>query len=466
MARLVVKHPERGDVTFTLRGERITIGRHADNTIQINHQTVSSHHAELTVVNGHHRMRDLGSTNHSYVEGSMFTETELDRPCTMLLGAVECAYLPDDAEPGGEELATLRKVVGHLRRQNDELIAKVSEQQHRINILANARLMTPATDADLSALREKVGTIGRERDGLASENLELQSQLNRVRELLAKEKLAADVKKRLTACLATQPADKAGRRAGVRDGTMLAAAHTAKLLGKSLSPEFEQLSERNKQLRSQVALLAMQPEDRNVFCTVLLLVEEMGEISAPLQSHPIAQVARNLQLMVRDAIQRPGNPDTRTLHGITQASDLLTKVLNHDTLTQAASLPPPRAIAVEDDQDLLPLIISSLETTKVPAVGCPNARAALDTLQDQHCDLILIDVGLPDLNGFDMCACVRALPKHERTPIVFLTGQDSAENRAKSSLKGASDFIGKPFNVFELALKAHTWALRNQLSVP
>jgi DNA-binding response OmpR family regulator len=76
-----------------------------------------------------------------------------------------------------------------------------------------------------------------------------------------------------------------------------------------------------------------------------------------------------------------------------------------------------------------------------------------------------MDIGLPDMNGLDMCACIRALPKHDHTPIVFLTGQDTEENRESGTRKGASDFIGKPFNMFELTLKAHTWALKNQLAV-
>ena len=83
-------------MSFTLSGERITVGRRADNAIQVNHWTVSGHHAELIAVNGHYRIRDLGSTNHSYVDGRAILEAELDRPCKMALGTVECDYLPDE----------------------------------------------------------------------------------------------------------------------------------------------------------------------------------------------------------------------------------------------------------------------------------------------------------------------------------------------------------------------------------
>ena len=65
MPKLLVRHPDEGDLTFTLTGERITIGRRAENKIQINHTTVSGYHAELTSYNGGYIIRDLDSTNHS-----------------------------------------------------------------------------------------------------------------------------------------------------------------------------------------------------------------------------------------------------------------------------------------------------------------------------------------------------------------------------------------------------------------
>ena len=121
------------------------------------------------------------------------------------------------------------------------------------------------------------------------------------------------------------------------------------------------------------------------------------------------------------------------------------------------------------DDDLHAIAALVAAVTKAPqairAIGCADARTALDTLQDNHCDVIFLDIGLPDMNGLDMCAAIRGLPKHDRTPIVFLTGDDTAQNRERSTLKGASDFIGKPFTMAEFTLKAHIWALKHRLDV-
>ena len=136
-----------------------------------------------------------------------------------------------------------------------------------------------------------------------------------------------------------------------------------------------------------------------------------------------------------------------------------------DVLARAEKLPPPRAIAVDDDKDLLPIIVASLESASLATTGCADARTALDALQENHFDVIVLDIGLPDMNGLDMCDHIQALPKHGQTPIVFLSSDDSEHNRERGVIKGATEFIAKPCNMFELTLKAHTWALKNRLEV-
>jgi DNA-binding response OmpR family regulator len=68
------------------------------------------------------------------------------------------------------------------------------------------------------------------------------------------------------------------------------------------------------------------------------------------------------------------------------------------------------------------------------------------------------------MSGFDLCSKIRTLELHEKTPIVFLTGMATFQNRVQSSLSGGNDFIGKPFNVPELGLKAMLWVYKGQLT--
>ncbi len=188
MPKLLIKHPEKGDLSFTISGSRVSVGRRAENSIQINHGTVSGTHAELVAVNGHYVLRDLDSTNHSFVNGAMVNEIDLRRPCKITFGTVECEYVPDSPKatiPLSADLDTLRKNVGILRAQNDELISKLADQQVQIEILSSAKLLMRANaGSDQSVLREQLIKMTAERSDLLAENDALRSEVMMLRNLL------------------------------------------------------------------------------------------------------------------------------------------------------------------------------------------------------------------------------------------------------------------------------------------
>ena len=67
------------------------------------------------------------------------------------------------------------------------------------------------------------------------------------------------------------------------------------------------------------------------------------------------------------------------------------------------------------------------------------------------------------MDGFDLCAKIRALPNNKNTPVIFVTSLADFKSRARSSLSGGADLIAKPFMFIELSVKALTYALRGQL---
>ncbi|HWH70616.1 MAG TPA: hypothetical protein VNT26_14605 [Candidatus Sulfotelmatobacter sp.] len=64
--------------------------------------------------------------------------------------------------------------------------------------------------------------------------------------------------------------------------------------------------------------------------------------------------------------------------------------------------------------------------------------------------------------SFELCARLRKLAAHAKTPVVFITGVNDLESRAQSTLSGGNDFIGKPFLFSELAVKALVYVLRKR----
>lgn len=126
---------------------------------------------------------------------------------------------------------------------------------------------------------------------------------------------------------------------------------------------------------------------------------------------------------------------------------------------------PAKALVyvVDDDPDNCDAIKMSMATTMLRASCAGEPSAALSELATAKFDLIFLDVNLPEMDGFELCAHIRQLPGYGTTPIIFLTGMTSLENRVQSSLSGATDFIGKPFNLHELTVKALTSILKTEL---
>jgi len=94
MPKLEITLPDDGGQSSNeLLDEFITIGRLADNTIQIEDISVSSHHGQLTLEGGHYRLKDLGSTNGTFVNGEPTTEKLLKDSDIIRFGQIEAVYL-------------------------------------------------------------------------------------------------------------------------------------------------------------------------------------------------------------------------------------------------------------------------------------------------------------------------------------------------------------------------------------
>src|SRR5580698_1465943 len=92
MPTLRVKLPDQSEATHVLRGERVTVGRRPDNTVQIIDRSVSAHHAEFLFVDGHYRLHDLESTNLTFAEGAAITDYHLLGNAKLAFGTVQCEF--------------------------------------------------------------------------------------------------------------------------------------------------------------------------------------------------------------------------------------------------------------------------------------------------------------------------------------------------------------------------------------
>lgn len=167
--------------------------------------------------------------------------------------------------------------------------------------------------------------------------------------------------------------------------------------------------------------------------------------------------------LVHGLYETPETLNQSTLRTVSQTIEFLITLMKD---RQVAQIPDPsrgQVYIVDDDADNCQAISFGMETSGLRSVSAQEPAIALAELSSGNFDLIILDVNLPGMDGFELCAHIRQLPTHAKTPIVFLTGLATLENRVQSSLSGGSDFVGKPFNLHELTVKALSLILRTQL---
>ena len=109
-------------------------------------------------------------------------------------------------------------------------------------------------------------------------------------------------------------------------------------------------------------------------------------------------------------------------------------------------------LVVDDDDRIRALLKRFLQGRGFRVSTAPNAAKALSTLNSLSFDLLILDVMMPGMNGFELTAAIR---KHAETPIILLTARGDAEDRIKGLSLGADDYLPKPFEPEELALRIH-----------
>lgn len=109
-----------------------------------------------------------------------------------------------------------------------------------------------------------------------------------------------------------------------------------------------------------------------------------------------------------------------------------------------------RIMVVDDDKDIRKLVESILAKEDFVTAGADSAADALRKIQLSRPDLVILDLQLPDKDGFEVCKVLRADPATRYIPIVFLTVQNLDSYKIAGLELGADDYITKPFNQTEL----------------
>ena len=112
----------------------------------------------------------------------------------------------------------------------------------------------------------------------------------------------------------------------------------------------------------------------------------------------------------------------------------------------------PKVLVVDDEENLAFVVASAFRLSGFEVVTAATGNDALRAVARQHPHLLVLDVMLPDLDGFDVCRRLRA--EGVDTPVIFLTARDATDDRLRGLTIGGDDYLTKPFSVEELVARA------------
>ena len=118
---------------------------------------------------------------------------------------------------------------------------------------------------------------------------------------------------------------------------------------------------------------------------------------------------------------------------------------------------------VDDDPDTRDLIRRELETLHFGVREYPDGTKALEGIRGEATDLVILDIGLPDMDGFEVCRQLRS--SGSEVPIIFVTSRAEEIDRVSGFALGADDYVSKPFSSRELGFRVKA-LLRRSLKAP
>lgn len=113
----------------------------------------------------------------------------------------------------------------------------------------------------------------------------------------------------------------------------------------------------------------------------------------------------------------------------------------------------PLLLLADDDPELLGILLKRLQVLECEVITASNGADAFKLIQEKRPDAVVLDVMMPQMNGWEVCKKIKSTDELASTPVLMLTGIGESLNEITSPLYGANDHIDKPFNFAELLFK-------------
>ena len=178
---------------------------------------------------------------------------------------------------------------------------------------------------------------------------------------------------------------------------------------------------------------------------------------------PVWQLASALEGLLKQLTGKIKNITPSTLRTVAGGLDLLNDLCGPGSQPGHLTDGPFKLLVVDDDMISRQALAHSLRKAFNQPDLAVDGETALAQVTAQAYDVIFLDVQMPGMDGFELCSKIRNTGPNHATPVVFVTRQSDFDARARSTLSGGNDLMGKPFLAFEVTVKALTLALQGRL---
>lgn len=134
-----------------------------------------------------------------------------------------------------------------------------------------------------------------------------------------------------------------------------------------------------------------------------------------------------------------------------------------DQLLSIKKAEQPRILVVDDDERFCEYLRTLLEGAGMAVSTLTDSTRVLEVLDEQHPELVLLDMAMPGVSGFDVCRILRSTPSYRDLPIVFVSSRQETESRVAGFQAGGDDFLAKPVVTEELLVRAGNLVQRSRL---
>jgi CheY-like chemotaxis protein len=173
----------------------------------------------------------------------------------------------------------------------------------------------------------------------------------------------------------------------------------------------------------------------------------------------MAQLACALEALIKELHAKPQKTNSSSLRTAVEAVETLGLLAACSSQQLEERLSSPLILVVDDDALSRETTCAALEQAHLRALAVDDPKIALKLAQNNRFDLFLMDVQMPEINGFQLYEKIRATETNAKTPVIFVTSLNDFASQVHSA--PGADFIAKPIALVELAVKALTSVLKN-----